>query len=125
MPERSEIFASINTYPQAESFIMEALPMFQKVGKKAIGTYTLDGVRAFLRYLGNPQDVFPSIHIAGTNGKGSTAHMLAAVYQTNGYQVGLFTSPHLITYRERMKINGSYIPEDYILNWVQNHFDYL
>lgn len=115
----------IETYPQAEAFIMEALPMFQKVGKKAVGNYGLDQVKAFLNYLGDPHRNLTYIHIAGTNGKGSTAHMLAAVYQENGYKTGLFTSPHLISYRERMKINGGYIPEEYILHWVQQHLPYL
>lgn len=115
----------IETYSQAEAFIMEALPMFQKVGKKAVGDYGLDRVEAFLNYLGNPHRDLTYVHIAGTNGKGSTAHMLAAVYQENGYKTGLFTSPHLFSYRERMKVNGVYIPEDYILHWVQQHLPYL
>ena len=85
----------------------------------------IDRVNAFLDYLGNPHRTLTSIHIAGTNGKGSTAHMLAAIYQSNGYKTGLFTSPHLISYRERMKINREYIPEEYVLSWVQKHFTYL
>src|SRR5690606_26172596 len=115
----------IETYQQAESFIMEALPMFQSVGKKAMGTYDLTRIRSFLEYLGNPQTKWPCIHIAGTNGKGSVSHMLAAVYQQNGYRTGLFTSPHLLTYRERIKINGSNIPEHEVLRWVKRHYDYL
>ena len=115
----------IETYQQAESFIMEALPMFQSVGKKAMGTYDLTRIRSFLDYLGNPQTKWPCIHIAGTNGKGSVSHMLAAVYQQNGYRTGLFTSPHLLTYRERIKINGSNIPEHEVLRWVKRHYDYL
>lgn len=115
----------IDTYSQAEAFIMEALPMFQKVGKKAVGDYGLDRITSFLSYLEEPHRDLSYIHIAGTNGKGSTAHMLSAVYQENGYKTGLFTSPHLITYRERMKINGDYIPEEYILRWVQRHLAYL
>lgn len=115
----------IETYEQAEAFIMDALPMFQKVGKKAIGSYTLEKVGDFLQYLGNPHHLLKCIHVAGTNGKGSVSHMLAAVYQQNGYKTGLFTSPHILTYRERMKINGHYIPKRVILNWVQNHYYYL
>lgn len=125
MVDISTPISPIETYSQAEAFIMEALPMFQKVGKKAMGSYGLDRVNAFLDYLGNPHRTLTSIHIAGTNGKGSTAHMLAAIYQSNGYKTGLFTSPHLISYRERMKINGEYIPEEYVLSWVQKHFTYL
>lgn len=115
----------IETYQQAVSFIMEALPMFQQVGRKAIDSYDLSNVDALLHYLGNPHKKFRSIHIAGTNGKGSVSHMLAAVYQENGYKTGLFTSPHLVSYRERIKINGLEIPENVVLEWVQNHYQYL
>src|SRR5680860_15135 len=115
----------IKTYQQAESFIMEALPMFQSVGKKAIGHYDLSSVRRLLEYLGNPHHDFESIHIAGTNGKGSVSHMLSAIYHQNGYKTGLFTSPHFISYRERIKINGVKIPEEVVLDWIQKHQDYL
>ncbi|MBY5959994.1 bifunctional folylpolyglutamate synthase/dihydrofolate synthase [Membranicola marinus] len=115
----------ITSYAQAEAFIMNALPMFQHVGRKALDTYDLEKVSNFLAYLGNPQDRFRSIHIAGTNGKGSVAHMLAAVYQKNDFKTGLFTSPHLLSYRERMKVNGDLIDEESVLAWVQRHYDYL
>lgn len=115
----------IDTYQQAEDFILNALPMFQNIGEKAIGKYDLSGILALLDYLGNPHQDFESIHIAGTNGKGSVSHMLAAIYHQNGYKTGLFTSPHLITYRERIKINGVKIPESYVLKWVQLHYKYL
>ena len=117
--------SKIQTYAHAEAFIMEALPMFQRVGKKAVGTFNLEATHDFLNYLENPHKSFKSIHIAGTNGKGSVAHMLSGVYQNSGYKTGLFTSPHLITYRERIKINGKYIPEFYVLQWVQKHHKYL
>lgn len=119
------VHSVIETYQQAEDFILSALPMFQYIGEKAIGKYDLTGIAAFLDYLGNPHQDFKSVHIAGTNGKGSVSHMLAAVYHQNGYNTGLFTSPHLITYRERIKLNGENIPEYAVLKWVQSHYDYL
>lgn len=115
----------IGTYQQAESFIMEELPMFQKVGRKAMGSFNLKKIHSFLHYLGHPQEHFKSIHVAGTNGKGSVSHMLAAVYQKNGYNTGLFTSPHLVSYRERIKINGLEISKEFVLTWVQEHYQHL
>lgn len=115
----------IDTYQQAEDFILNALPMFQNIGEKAIGKYDLSSILGLLDYLGNPHQDFSSIHIAGTNGKGSVSHMLAAIYHQNGYKTGLFTSPHLFTYRERVKINGLNIPESYVLKWIQSHYKYL
>ena len=124
MTSRTEI-GPITNYAQAESFILDALPMFQQVGKKAIGHYGLEAITDFLAYLGNPHLRFRSIHIAGTNGKGSVSHMLAAVYQQNGYRTGLFTSPHLKSYRERVRINGEKISEDFVLEWIQTHRQYI
>ena len=115
----------IDTYQQAEDFILNALPMFQNIGEKAIGKYDLSSILELLDYLNNPHQDFNSIHIAGTNGKGSVSHMLAAIYHQNSYKTGLFTSPHLISYRERVKINGLNIPESYVLKWVQSHYNYL
>ena len=83
--------------------------MYQRVGQsayKADLTATLD----LAEHLGNPEKSFKSIHVAGTNGKGSTSHMLASVFQEAGYKTGLYTSPHLNDFRERIKINGRMIP---------------
>lgn len=98
--------------------------MYQKVGQsayKADLTATLD----LAEYLENPEQGFKSIHVAGTNGKGSTSHMLASVFQEAGYKTGLYTSPHLNDFRERIKINGRMIPEDYVVEFVQSHMSYF
>src|SRR5678816_745696 len=70
-------------------------------------------------FLGNPQQTFKSIHIAGTNGKGSVSHMLAAIFQKAGYKTGLYTSPHLKDFRERIKLNGSMIPEKAVVDFTE------
>lgn len=95
------------------------LPMFSRIGADAIKTDITNTVLLCER-IGNPQLSFPSVHIAGTNGKGSVSHMLAAVFQTAGYKTGLYTSPHLKDFRERIKIDGSMIPEDFVTGFIQN-----
>nr|WP_045459167.1 folylpolyglutamate synthase/dihydrofolate synthase family protein [Sporocytophaga myxococcoides] len=94
--------------------------MFEKVGSSALKS-GLDNISALCEALDNPQKSFPSIHIAGTNGKGSSSHFLAAILQAAGYRVGLFTSPHLKSFAERIKVNGENIPEEIVVNFVQNH----
>ena len=84
--------------------------MYQRVGAVAMKK-NLDNIQKLCAFLDNPQDSFPSIHIAGTNGKGTTAHILSSLLQEHGYKVGLYTSPHYKDFRERIKINGEYIPE--------------
>ena len=84
------------------------LPIYQRVGKAALNS-NLDGISKLVEHLGNPHQKFKSVHIAGTNGKGSSAHMLASVLQQAGYKVGLYTSPHLKDFRERIRINLSLI----------------
>ena len=81
------------------------LPMYQRKGAAAYRP-GLESMEKFDRYLGEPHKTFKSIHIAGTNGKGSTAHMMASVIQTSGHKTGLYTSPHLLDFRERIKVNG-------------------
>src|SRR5450631_4408632 len=78
----------------------------------------LNNTIALCEHLGNPQNKIKTIHVAGTNGKGSTSHMLAAVFQECGYKTGLYTSPHLKDFRERIKLNGEMIPEDFIIDFV-------
>ncbi|GAA5222230.1 bifunctional folylpolyglutamate synthase/dihydrofolate synthase [Membranihabitans marinus] len=112
-------------YQEAEEFIMSALPMFQKLGRPSLEKLDLRKTLDFMSYLGNPHKDLKCIHIAGTNGKGSVSHMLSGIFQQNGYDVGLFTSPHLRDYRERIKINGIYIDKDYIADWVSVHQQYL
>ena len=82
-------------------------------------------MEAFCNYLQQPQNQIKTIHVAGTNGKGSTAHMMASVLQQHGYQVGLYTSPHLKDFRERIKINGHLIEKDFVVDFVQNHHHYF
>jgi dihydrofolate synthase/folylpolyglutamate synthase len=105
------------TYPQAIDYLMSTLPMFSKIGKAAYKK-DLTNTIALCDFLGNPQNNFKSIHIAGTNGKGSTSHMLASVLQSAGYKTGLYTSPHLKDFRERIKINGEMIKEEFVSAFV-------
>lgn len=105
------------TYQATLDYLFEQLPMFQRVGKYAFKK-TLDNIKALCAALGDPQDRFHSIHIAGTNGKGSTTHILAAIYQQAGYRVGVYTSPHYRDFRERIKINGQYISEAEVVAFV-------
>jgi len=94
--------------------------MFQRIGAAAYKA-NLDNTIALCHLLNNPQNKFKSIHIAGTNGKGSTSHMIASVLQTAGYKVGLYTSPHLLDFRERIKINGEMIPENEVVDFIQKY----
>ncbi len=96
------------------------LPMYQKQGKSALN-HKLDKILQFSGHLDFPEKKFKSIHVAGTNGKGSSSHMLSAILQEAGYQVGLYTSPHLKDYRERIKINGTPISKSAVMNFIQEH----
>lgn len=96
-------------YKEAVSFLISNFPQYQKVGIEGYKPYP-ERMLSLMDWLGNPQQQYPSIHIAGTNGKGSTAHMLAAVLQSAGLRTGLYTSPHLTDFRERIKIDGQMIP---------------
>lgn len=96
------------------------LPMFQRIGPTAFRK-DLGRTLAFCEYLGNPERNFPSIHIAGTNGKGSTAHMLSAIFTAAGLRVGLYTSPHYLDFRERVKLNGQPIPKKAVVSFVEKH----
>ena len=104
-------------YVSAIQWLYAQLPMYQRVGKAALNP-NLDGITKLASHLGNPHQKFKSIHIAGTNGKGSSAHMLASILQEAGYKVGLYTSPHLKDFRERIRINGVPIEQEYILDFV-------
>lgn len=100
------------------------LPMYQHKGTKAYNG-KLDNILALSRHLGNPHKKFKSIHVAGTNGKGSSSHMLASVLQEAGYKVGLYTSPHLKDFRERIRINGQIPSKSYVIGFVKRNFDFL
>jgi dihydrofolate synthase/folylpolyglutamate synthase len=92
--------------------------MFSRIGSAAYKK-DLHNIRALCNILGNPEDKFKSIHVGGTNGKGSVSHMLAAVLQTAGYKTGLYTSPHLHDFRERIRINGEMVPEQFIVDFTE------
>ena len=111
-------------YQETLSWMFNRLPMFQTQGKTALNN-KLDNILAFTSVLGNPQTKFKSLHIAGTNGKGSSSSMLASILQEAGYKVGLYTSPHLKDFRERIKIDGKEIPEDYVVNFIAKNKSFL
>ena len=96
------------TYPQTLEYLYAQLPMFHRIGAQAYKA-NLDNTIALCGLLGNPHNSFRSIHVTGTNGKGSVSHMLASILQTAGYRTGLYTSPHLKDFRERIRVNGKMI----------------
>ncbi len=110
------------TYEQTLDWLFHQLASFQLVGRSAYKD-NLDNITEICLRLGNPQEKFKCIHVAGTNGKGSVSHLLASVLQEEGYKVGLYTSPHLKDFRERIKVNGSEISEDKVVDFVGNHMD--
>ena len=95
-------------YQETLEYLLSKLPMYQREGAAAYKK-DMGNIIAASKIIGNPHEKFKSIHIAGTNGKGSVAHMIASIMQENGYKVGLYTSPHLKDFRERVKINGQMI----------------
>ncbi|MEM7182620.1 MAG: Mur ligase family protein [Spirochaetota bacterium] len=107
----------MSTYDAALSYLYNSLASFQRSGEKAV-FFTLDNIKALCSIFANPHKSFPSIHIAGTNGKGSSAHLLAAILQTNGYRTGLFTSPHLKSFRERILVNNEQVSQEFIIAFV-------
>ena len=111
-------------YSHTLAWLFQRLPMYQRVGAPAM-RLGLDQMNRLSAALGNPHRSLKCIHIAGTNGKGSTAHMLASVLQTAGYTVGLYTSPHVKDFRERIKINGQPIDKDIVVDFVNENLDTL
>lgn len=99
-------------------YLYSMLPMYQRIGADAFKK-DLSNTLALCAHLGNPQDTFRSVHIAGTNGKGSSAHMIASILMVAGYKVGLYTSPHLRRFTERIRINGAEVPEDWVIGFVE------
>ena len=108
------------TYQETLDYLYSQLPMFQRVGASAYKK-DLSNTVALCQALGNPQNKFKSVHVAGTNGKGSSSHAIASVLQEAGYKVGLYTSPHLKDFSERIRINGKPIPEAKVTDWVEAH----
>jgi dihydrofolate synthase / folylpolyglutamate synthase len=107
-------------YRQTIDFLFSSLPMFQRVGDAAIKK-DLTNIRLLCDMLVQPHTAYPAIHIAGTNGKGSTSHMIAAVLQASGKKVGLYTSPHYVDFRERIKVNGEMIGEKEVIQFVEKY----
>src|SRR3989442_1233497 len=105
------------TYKQTLEYMYSRLPMFHRIGSAAYKA-DLDNTIAICKLLGNPENKFKSVHVAGTNGKGSTSHMLAAILQTAGYKTGLYTSPHLKDFRERIRVNGKMIAKEFIVDFI-------
>jgi len=107
-------------YEQTLAFLFSQLPAYHRIGKAAYKS-DLSNAIALDNFSGNPHLKFRTIHVAGTNGKGSVSHMIASVLQEAGYRTGLYTSPHLKDFRERIKVNGIMIPENEIVTFVTNH----
>ena len=107
-------------YTETLDYLFSRLPMYQRVGPAAYKN-NLDNTLQLDNFYGNPHRHFKTIHVAGTNGKGSVSHMLAAILQSAGYKTGLYTSPHLKDFRERIRIDGKMIPENEVVNWVENY----
>ena len=105
------------TYQETTEWLFKQLPMFQQQGAAAYKK-DLSNTLLLVHHLGNPETQFQSIHVAGTNGKGSTSSLLASVLQEAGYKVGLYTSPHLKDYRERIRINGKKIKKEFVVDFV-------
>lgn len=113
-------YSHLKNYQQTLDYLYAKLPMFTRIGAEAIKK-DLTNTLAFCEVLGNPHQKIKTIHVAGTNGKGSVSHMLAAILQESGYKTGLYTSPHLRDFRERIKINGVMMPEDDVIQFVRLH----
>jgi dihydrofolate synthase/folylpolyglutamate synthase len=107
-------------YKETLDFLYSRLPMFSRIGKAALKP-DLENTLKLCAALGDPHKQFKSIHIAGTNGKGSTSHMLAAILQEAGYKTALYTSPHLNDFRERILINGVPVAKEFVVQFTQEH----
>ena len=111
-------------YPETIQYLYDCVPMFQRIGASAYkagleNTLTLD------EHFCHPHTRYRTIHVAGTNGKGSVSHTLAAILQSAGYKVGLYTSPHLMDFRERIRVNGAKVPEDYVVDFVEQEREFF
>jgi dihydrofolate synthase/folylpolyglutamate synthase len=105
-------------YQETIAYLFSRLPMYSRIGMAAFKK-DLTNTIVLCDFLGNPHKKFKSIHVAGTNGKGSVSHMLAAILQTAGYKTGLYTSPHLKDFRERIRVNGSMINEEFVIEFTE------
>lgn len=111
-------------YQETIDYLYQQLPVFHRIGKKAFKADLINTLR-LCTHLGNPQEKFKSVHVAGTNGKGSSSHYLASILQSAGYKTGLYTSPHLKSFTERIRINGVPIPENEVTNFVERNKSFL
>ncbi|MCX6271299.1 MAG: bifunctional folylpolyglutamate synthase/dihydrofolate synthase [Bacteroidetes bacterium] len=112
----------MRTYSESLNYLYDQLPMFHRIGAAAYKA-DLKATMDFCRQLGNPQSGIKAIHVGGTNGKGSVSHMLSSIFQVCGYKTGLYTSPHLKDFRERIRINGKMIPKSYVTHFVNDKKD--
>ena len=112
------------TYEQTVDYLYEQLPMFTRIGAAAFKKDLTNTIK-LCDLLHNPQEKFKSIHIAGTNGKGSVSHMLAAAFQAAGYRTGLYTSPHLVDFRERIRIDGEPVSKEWVVDFVGEHKEHI
>ena len=110
------------TYQECVEYLFNSTPVFEHVGASAYKA-GLENTLALDKHFGHPHRAYRTIHVAGTNGKGSTSHMLASVFQEAGYKTGLYTSPHLIDFRERIRINGEMIPEENVVQFIDTYKD--
>ena len=114
----------MSTYQQTIDYLYASQPAFHLVGAAAYKP-GLDNTYRLMAHLRNPHEKLRTVHVAGTNGKGSTSHLIAATLQAQGYKVGLFTSPHLVDFRERIRVSGEMIPEETVVQFVDNHRAFL
>lgn len=110
------------TYKETLTYLYSQLPMFQRIGGTAYKA-GLETSKRLSALFNHPEQSYLTIHVAGTNGKGSVSHLLAAILQQSGYRVGLYTSPHLVDFRERIRVNGEMIPEKEVTGFVQKYID--
>jgi len=124
MPKNCKQEKELMDYDSVLKFMFESLPMYQRSGKAAYKA-NLNNSLSLDRHFDKPHKSFQSIHIAGTNGKGSVSHIIASVLQQAGYKTGLYTSPHLVDYRERIKVNGIKISKDFICKFINENSNFI
>ena len=112
------------SYEETLDYLFNALPAYHRIGAAAYKA-DLSNTEAMMEHLGHPENGFRSIHVAGTNGKGSVSHFLASILQESGYKVGLYTSPHLVDFRERIRINGEMIPKEKVVEFVGKNREFF
>jgi dihydrofolate synthase/folylpolyglutamate synthase len=118
------VLTIIMNYNQTIEFLYSQLPAYHRIGKAAYKN-DLNNTLAFDSYLGRPHSVYKTIHVAGTNGKGSVSHMIASIFMEAGYKTGLYTSPHLKDFRERIKVNGKMIPKKAVTGFVTRNSEFI